>query len=252
MNLAALPAFARQRLDPAQRYGLRLTMFALAIILVFVPFGFLLEQVVDEGRLTTYDRALVEELHDVVRDHPSIAPPLEMFSLLGKPLWFYVLIGGVCVLLLLRRRVRLTVFLIVTGLGGGIIDTAVKMWVSRPRPELEHPIATAFGQSFPSGHTFTSTALYGALLLVFIPALSSRLRPVAFGVYVLLVSAIAFSRLALGVHFLSDVLGGAALGAAWLIASTAAFEIWRTERGRRRTAPLKEGVEPEAARALTP
>ena len=47
---------SRQRLDPEQRYGLRLTLFAVAIILVFVPFGFLLAQVVDEGPLTLYDR----------------------------------------------------------------------------------------------------------------------------------------------------------------------------------------------------
>lgn len=252
MDVATLPSFARRRLDPAQRFGLRLTLFALAIVLVFVPFGYLLEQVVDDGSLTTYDRALVEELHDVVRDHPGLITPLQVLSFLGKPLWFYIIVGGACIYLWIRKRMRLVVYLVTTGLVGGAVDTAVKVLVSRPRPELEDPIATAFGQSFPSGHAFTSTAIYGALLLVFIPVLTRRWRWAGIAGYVLLVAAIAFSRLALGVHFLSDVLGGIVLGAAWLIASTAAFEIWRVERGRRPAEPLKEGVEPEAAKDLKP
>jgi undecaprenyl-diphosphatase len=63
---------------------------------------------------------------------------------------------------------------------------------------------------------------------------------------VLLVAAICFSRLALGVHFITDVVGGVVLGLAWLAASTAAFSIWRVERGRP-PVQVKEGVEPEAA-----
>jgi undecaprenyl-diphosphatase len=252
MTAAGLPGLVRKRLDPAQRFGLRLTLFALAIILIFVPFGFLLEQVVDKGFLTTYDRAVVEDLHEVVRSHPAFVKPLQFLSFLGKPIWFYILVGGVCVFLWIRKRIRLIIYLVTTGLVGGLIDTAVKVIVSRPRPELEDPVATALGQSFPSGHSFTSTALYGALLLVFLPVVRRRRRSLAIAAYVALVAAIAFSRLALGVHFLSDVLGGVVLGAAWLAASTAAFEIWRAERGHRPAHPVTEGVEPEASKDLKP
>jgi membrane-associated phospholipid phosphatase len=249
-QLASLPGFVRQRLDPAQRYGLRLTLFALVIVLVFVPFGFLLEQVVDEGRFTTYDRAVAEQLHDIVLDHPASVGPLQFISFLGKPIWFYILVGAVCIYLWLHRRIRLILYLVATGFVGGAIDTAVKVLVSRPRPRLDDPVATAFGQSFPSGHAFTSTAIYGALLLCFLPVISRRWRSWAVAGYAVLVLAIAFSRLALGVHFVTDVVGGIVLGGAWLVASTAAFEIWRVERGRKATTPLKEGVEPEAAREL--
>src|SRR5581483_9598277 len=147
-----------------------------------------------------------------------------------------------------RQHVRLVIYLAATALGGAAVDTIVKIVVARPRPRLDHPIATAFGKSFPSGHSFTATALYGALLLCFMPFIVPPLRRWVIGAYVLLVSAIAFSRLALGVHFLTDVLGGIVLGAAWLAASTAAFEIWRAERGRKPSEPLRKGVEPEAAR----
>jgi undecaprenyl-diphosphatase len=251
MELATLPTFVRDRLEPEQRYGLRLTLFAIAIVLVFVPFGLLLAQVVDEGPLTMYDRAVVEELHDVVRDHPWTVGPLQVISFLGKPIWFYGIVGIACIYLLVHGRRRLAIFLVVTGFVGGAIDTAVKVIVSRDRPVLEEPIATAFGQSFPSGHAFTATAMYGALLLAFFPAMPKRARPWAIGSCVVLVAAIAFSRLALGVHFFSDVLAGIVLGAAWLIASVAAFSIWRTERGRKRVEPMR-GLEPEAAKDLKP
>lgn len=249
MKLEALPAFAKRRLDPNQRYGLRLTLFAIAITLVFLPFGFLLSQVVDEGPVTTYDRALVEELHDVVRDHPWMHMPLEVISFLGKPIWFYLIVGAACVWLFVKGLKRLVAFLLATGFIGGAIDTVIKVAVSRDRPILEEPIATAFGKSFPSGHAFTSTAMYGALLLVFMPMIPKRFRPAAIGAYVALIAAICFSRMALGVHFLSDVIGGVVLGAAWLIASVAAFSTWRTERGRK-PVDVTKGLEPEAKRAL--
>jgi undecaprenyl-diphosphatase len=251
MDATTLPSFVRSRLDPAQRYGLRLTLFAVAVVLVFVPFGFLLSQVVDEGPLTTYDRTVVENLHDVVRSHPSTVPLLEFLSFLGKPLFFYIVVGLACTYLIWRGRRRLVAYLVATSIGGGLVDTAVKVIVSRDRPVLDDPVATAFGQSFPSGHAMSSVVVYGALLLTFMPAIPRRWRPGAIVAYVVLVGAIAFSRLALGVHFMSDVFGGIVLGTAWLVASTAAFSIWRTERGRKPVEP-KRGLEPEAARELKP
>jgi membrane-associated phospholipid phosphatase len=249
MRTDALRTFTRSRLHPEQRYGLRLTLFAIAIVLVFVPFGLLLKQVVDEGSLTIYDRAVVQSLHALVLSNRWMVAPLQVLSFLGKPIWFYILVGIACVYLLWNGRKRLTLFLIATGLVGGLIDTAVKVIVSRDRPVLDDPVATAFGQSFPSGHAFTSTAIYGALLLVFLPAIPKRMRSGSIAACVVLVAAICFSRLALGVHFFSDVLGGVVLGGAWLVASVAAFSIWRTERGRK-PVEAKRGLEPEAAKDL--
>jgi undecaprenyl-diphosphatase len=67
-----------------------------------------------------------------------------------------------------------------------------------------------------------------------------------------LVLLIGFTRIALGVHFLSDVIGGWLLGAVWLAVTARAFETWRTQLGRRPTAPLQEGLEPEAAQDVQP
>jgi undecaprenyl-diphosphatase len=142
------------------------------------------------------------------------------------------------------------VYLVTTTVGGALLSTVIKVLVNRPRPEVDHPIVTAFGKSFPSGHALSSTVVLGTVLLVFLPVLGRPHRRVAVVATAALVLAIGASRLLLGVHFLSDVLAGHVLGVAWLTGSTAMFEIWRVERGRRPTAPLVEGVEPEEARAI--
>ena len=93
----------------------------------------------------------------------------------------------------------------------------------------------------------SSLVCYGALLVVFLPLVAPRARRWCVAVTALWVLAIGVSRLALGVHYVSDVLGGYVLGAAWLTGSVAMFEVWRAERGRRPTQPLEEGLDPEEA-----
>jgi undecaprenyl-diphosphatase len=245
----ALPEPVARKLSPVGRYGLRATLFGIAVVLVGIPFGLLLEQVVREGTLTEWDSAFAEHLHRWVVDRPVAVDVLEVISFMGKPIFLFFLIGIPATILLARGKRRSTVFLIVTSIGGGLVDTAVKVAVSRPRPEFDDPVAHAFGQSFPSGHAMSSIICYGGLVLVVLPMVSRRGRPALIGAAAAIVIAISVSRLALGVHFLSDVLGGLVLGAAWLVASVAAFEIWREERGKRPTQPLKEGVEPEEVAA---
>jgi membrane-associated phospholipid phosphatase len=239
----------RRRLDPEGRYGLRVTLFAVAFLLVAIPFGFLLDQVKRHGALIRLDTSAARNLHDWVRGSPNLVRALKLLTFLGSPPWFYLLVIPSALWVWRRGHLRLGVFLLVTTLGGGLIDTIVKVVVDRDRPSLVDPVATAHGQSFPSGHSMSSTFVYGALLLVFLPGVARRYRPALVGGAVVLVLAIGFSRLALGVHYVTDVLGGYVLGLAWLAASTAAFSTWRVERGR---APVEvtEGLEPEAASDL--
>ena len=239
-----LPDKVRRRLDPAERYGLRLTLLGIAFVLVAIPFGLLLHQVMTDGPLTKYDTALAERLHEMVRDSDVASAVLHAISFLGKPIWLAVVIGAPAAWLFWRGSKRLAIYLVVTAVTGGIVDTIVKLAVGRPRPQLDEPLAEAFGKSFPSGHSMSSMVCYGALLLAFLPVIPQRARPVAFGGTALLILSIGVSRLGLGVHFLSDVLGGFVLGAAWLAAATAAFSIWRVERGKP-AIDLTEGVEPE-------
>ncbi len=239
----------QRRLDPDRRYGLRVTLFAVAFLLTAIPFGLLLDQVQRSGSLIRLDTSAARHLHEWVRGSDDLVRELKILTFFGSPLWFYIVVTPAVVWVWRRGHIRLAVFLVVTTLGGGLLDTIVKEAVGRPRPSLVDPVATAHGKSFPSGHAMSSTVAYGALLLVFLPAIGRRYRAIVFTGVVALVLAIGFSRLALGVHYITDVVGGYVLGLAWLAASIAAFSTWRVERGR---PPVEagEGLEPEAAEDL--
>ena len=245
-----LPEGVSNKLGPLGRYELRTTLFGLAVVLVGIPFGLLLAQVTTHGPLTKIDESAAQHLNAFFYGKDAFITFFEVMSFIGKPIFLFFAIGIPAVWILLHGGRKLALVLAVTCIGGGLIDTLVKVAVARPRPEVHHRIISAFGQSFPSGHSMQSVVCYGALLLVFLPTLTGRTRKLAIAAYVFIPLAIGFSRLSLGVHFISDVLGGYVLGAAWLAASVAAWEIWREDRGKRHTHVTEEGVEPEESKKL--
>ena len=245
-----LPQPVAAKLGPLGRYELRALLLGLAIALVGIPFGLLLHQVTTDGPLTALDDSAARWLHLRIQGEDGVIGFLEAVSFTGKPIFLVFAIGIPGAWILYRGGKKLALFLAVTCIGGGIVDTIVKLAVGRPRPKIDQPIIQVFGKSFPSGHSMAAVVCYGALLLAIMPMMSNRVRNLAIAAYVVLVLAIGMSRLMLGVHFISDVLGGYVLGAAWLAASVAAWEIWREERGKRTTHLADEGVEPEEAKKL--
>jgi undecaprenyl-diphosphatase len=88
------------------------------------------------------------------------------------------------------------------------------------------------------------------LILVFLPVVHGAARTLMYAVGAALVLLTGFDRIALGVHFVSDVLAGWVVALACIAGTSAAFEIWRREQGRTPSS-LDEGVEPESAPALS-
>jgi membrane-associated phospholipid phosphatase len=117
---------------------------------------------------------------------------------------------------------------------------------------VAHPIAHGTGDSFPSGHALGSIVCYGAILLVFLPAARGRWRTAFTTLIVAVVALIGISRILLGVHYLSDVVGAWAIGITWLGVTVFAFELTRQAAGQPVTDPLTEGLEPEARADLKP
>ncbi|MFY1691415.1 phosphatase PAP2 family protein [Plantactinospora sp. WMMB782] len=189
--------------------------------------------------------------NELVSANGGLVTVLEAISSLGgRPIMIWLVTIAVLGLLI-RRQGRLAVYLIVTGLGALVLDPSMKELVGRLRPVVDIPVASAPGNSFPSGHALGSMVAYGALLLVFLPAMRPRWRKLAIGLVIALVLAVGVTRVALGVHYLTDVLAGWLLGIAWLGVTAYAFRLWRRERGRP-VRPLGEGLEPEAGREITP
>jgi membrane-associated phospholipid phosphatase len=237
---------------PERRFGLRALLAASALVLVAVPFGLLLFLVQDKwSPLARADAGARDDLHSYAVQNESFVSAMRVLSTLGStPAWVAVF-ALVVAWLLWRRLPRLALFVLVTVAGSSLLNQVVKVAVDRSRPVLPNPVEHANGMSFPSGHAQAAMVGYAVLLLVFLPVVHGGWRRMAGCGAVLLVLAIGFSRVALGVHYVSDVLAGYILGAAWVAAMTAAFNAWRVERGKPKVVP-KEGLEPEAADQLSP
>lgn len=116
-------------------------------------------------------------------------------------------------------------------LGESGVVTLVKMIVGRPRPPLlPHLVATP-GASFPSGHAAGTAATYVVVALAFTVSSSVVLRWWAIAAAGVLIAAVAASRVLLGVHYPTDVLGGAALGIAFAVAGNSIAVYWDGARG---------------------
>jgi undecaprenyl-diphosphatase len=202
--------------------------------------------------LESVDHGTAARLNRLVAGHPVAVSSVKAVTWLGSGGVLWTLTGAAAALLALRRRWRLTTYLLVTGAGALVLDPVLKALVGRLRPVVAHPIAYGTGNSFPSGHALGSIVCYGALLLVFLPAARGAWRRVLTAVVVTLIVAIGVSRLLLGVHYLSDVLGAWALGITWLGVTAFAFELSRQAAGRPVTDPVTEGLEPEARADLEP
>src|SRR6478672_2858095 len=110
----------------------------------------------------------------------------------------------------------------------GLLDLALKRVFHRTRPTWDVPLLTARGWSFPSGHAMGSLIAYGMLAYLLVRDAKGRRARVAIVVgAVLLVLLIGLSRMVLGVHYFSDVLGGYAAGVVWLAACITSLEVAR-------------------------
>ena len=115
--------------------------------------------------------------------------------------------------------------------GAGMLTLGTKLLVERVRPTVAQQLVEATGFSYPSGHSASSTALYLTLAILAARHLRRRAdRGAVFAVAIAVILAVAASRLYLGVHYLTDVASGVALGAAWVFLVAGLF-------GRRITTP---------------
>jgi undecaprenyl-diphosphatase len=124
---------------------------------------------------------------------------------------------------LFRRRNHWTfLFLLFVLAGMELSQLGVKDLVSRVRPALD-PAAAALGPSFPSGHSATAAAFYAAAALIIGRTLPRPVRHAVIATAVAIAVAVAASRVLLDLHWLSDVVGGLALGWAWFAVCAAVF-----------------------------
>jgi undecaprenyl-diphosphatase len=159
------------------------------------------------------DRAIYEALY--AGSNPALLAVARLFTALGEPT---VLIGaGVAVALWLwhlgHRHLPLVLTAIV--LLGRALSELQKYWIARARPDFEPHLVVVKTSSFPSGHATSSMIFYLALALAL--TAGTRWHRVAAAGAVILSLLIGTSRVMLGVHWPSDVIGGWAFGMLWVL-----------------------------------
>jgi undecaprenyl-diphosphatase len=192
-------------------------------------FAFLeLGEEVREGELAQYDDAILLWLAE------HRAPALNQFFLaitaLGSWPVITLLSIGVCAGALLARERRLATTVAVAMIGVPLLSHFLKTLYGRERPQVVPHLETVASASFPSGHTLASVVFFVTLALLAAAHLRRRrLRVFVVGYSLAIGALVAASRIYLGVHFPSDVTGGALVGIAW---SLAAVTLDRALRGK--------------------
>lgn len=207
--------FIRNRLDKSQFSGLPLTLLGCAFLYTLLLLLGVIEDVLTLDPIVAADTRIANLLY--VYRAPSAVKVFLWITLLAKAK-IVLSLAALCTLLFWVWRKRAFILpLWITIAGSGVVNLLGKVAFHRQRPAGIGAYAEA-SFSFPSGHATIAAAFYGFIVYFLwrqTETWKNRLNVLFAGL--LLIFAIGFSRLYLGVHFVSDVLGGYLLGVLWLI-----------------------------------
>jgi undecaprenyl-diphosphatase len=223
LELAHHPAWRRalrSRLDPGAATGLILTIAVAIVITGAVIVGVVHDMVRDHDGLAEVDGRVAEwsAEHATARSTDVLTAVTQLGS------GVVITTTAVVTALLAQRRVRraAAAFLALVIIGQSLIVSVSKWAVDRARPDID-PLAAFSSSSFPSGHSASSAAAYAAMALVLGRGQGNPLTARLAGGAVAIAVAVAASRVLLGVHWLTDVVAGLALGWSWFALCAIAF-----------------------------
>ena len=147
--------------------------------------------------------------------------------------------------LLLQARYRTALVVAITSISGEVIDSVLKQTFNRPRPSVVPHLRDVYTMSFPSGHAMESAIVYLTLGAILMRATESRLTKLyCLGMAMLLTLLVGVSRVYLGVHYPTDVIGGWMIGFVWASVcwmAAARFEKTARDQGGARKIGVKLG-----------
>lgn len=182
------------------------------LLLIFLFLGFIVRFHLQ--MLAGFDKFFT---HLVRIPYPSMNDFFLFVTKFGNPLNAAIIFLCIFLLLLIKKYRTEACWLAINFiLIAGALNPLIKLYFSRERPTLQH-LVTEHSYSFPSGHSLGSMVLYGTLIFL-APLFFKNKRTVRFFQFflALVILTIGVSRIYLGVHFPSDILGGYLLGASWL------------------------------------
>ncbi len=220
-------AFAIARFSREEYLGLHLTVGLLISLAALWLFAGITEDVIHHDPLTRLDLSFADWLHS--QTTPLGNAIFNAISLIGSPGVVGALGLTVTVILFVKRQRTMLLGWIAAFAGTGFLNWSLKLAIHRPRPSYSLQYLHGESFSFPSGHAMGSLVAYGMLAYVLNTLwIKDRGRKTLVVVLTaVLVLAIGVSRLYLGVHYFSDVVGGYAAGLVWLAACISGVEIAR-------------------------
>ncbi|MGD6903427.1 phosphatase PAP2 family protein [Bacillus infantis] len=206
--------------------GIKL-LYILSAAALLCLFTFLFAEVADElkeNELEAFDNIIINFVQSFISDQLTAL----MFSVtfLGSVKWLVFLAAAGGVILMIYKKRALSVFLLAGSGGGALFNWLLKWIFKRERPDIL-PLLTESGFSFPSGHSMGSFIFYGASAYILVHLFSKiSLKVLAVLANVMIILLIGLSRIYLGVHYPSDVIGGFLAGGAWLAACIIIFRLY--------------------------
>ena len=200
--------------------GILLAAFALWV------FAQIADEVLEKESYAFDTRVLlaIRRLHTTLLDQAMMG-----ITFIGDPSVLLVVSLGVGIWLLQQKR-RASAATLALGAFGAIgLNVLLKHLFGRARPALWNRIVDVGQYSFPSGHAMVSLVIYGLIGYILTTRFPQQ-QKLIITLTVILIVAIGFSRLYLGVHWPTDVLAGYAAGVVWLIACILSLKVWRKYR----------------------
>ncbi len=205
--------FLQIRLDRRSAGGFLLTVSFAVLFVVAVILGFLLDSIRHHWWAAAADASVASWGSE--HGGTNAVAVLRWITQLGSA---YVVIGVLAVTAMAdfirRRSGEVFGFVVAVGAGQLILSNVLKVVVGRARPDVLH-LVPAHGYSFPSGHATAAAAAWSAAALVLGRDQRRTTRAVLAGAAALVAASVAASRALLGVHWVTDVLAGLALGWGW-------------------------------------
>ena len=229
--------FVRRRLALAKWHGMALTMAAVITLSAVYVFALVTESWIEQEALYAFDLRIYGWLIEAA-DSRMVDFMRNITRLGSRPTITAVSTIAALILLAYRRWWHITSLVLAVGAGTGFMHGL--QWIfERSRPVEQ--VINAAGHSFPSGHAFMATTLYGWLIfLTWRLVRSDLVRILATIVLTILIFIIGLSRVVLRVHWVSDVVGGFAVGLAWLVFSLVLTQILHSHYGGRTVAKKRD------------
>jgi len=202
-------------LSPGGEFGLHLTVGMALLLAAGLVFHELAEAVMGQEAITVLDLQVAHWFN--ANAFEPLTGFMHAISNMHSVAGMALLLGSLTFYLWRQQAYYWLLALMFAVPGGMLLNVVLKHIFQRTRPVFEEPLVTLATYSFPSGHTTAATCFYGMLvsyLVIARPAWSVRLGTVSFCLTMVLL--VAFSRVYLGAHYVSDVLAGMAESVAWL------------------------------------